>query len=275
MGTPFDELQERTKYARIWMRISARGYIFLRKVLRTKDRFRKKVCKLWRRKAYVVYGELKPMKTEETDKLERALHIYAKKYRQIGCNEVTIGWFGKERVDYLAFNTRGVWLCYEIKVTKADFRSKAAKTFVGNKNYYAMPMELYKEVADEIPNHIGVLVSQNGSQLYCDKNAKSVKISVPEKTLWQSLLRSLCRGYDAHWDEKDGSKAEWLKGELKRAFEQMKMYKEYETELYHKMRAMKSLLRERGITTEDIDNRLAEMESGEYYRKSKENENER
>ena len=64
------------------------------------------------------------------------------------CYEVTIGWYGKERVDYLTYDTNGVWRCYEIKVSKSDFYSKSHNTFLGHFNYYVMPEELYEQVKD-------------------------------------------------------------------------------------------------------------------------------
>ena len=48
--------------------------------------------------------------------------------------------------------------CYEIKVTKADFKSKNGHNFVGNHNFYIVPDELYSKVADLIPAGIGVIL---------------------------------------------------------------------------------------------------------------------
>lgn len=71
---------------------------------------------------------------------------------------MTVGWYGKERVDYITYDTKGIWRCYEIKVSKSDFHSKAKKTFVGHYNYFVLTRELYDEVKEEIPNHIGAYV---------------------------------------------------------------------------------------------------------------------
>jgi len=48
-------------------------------------------------------------------------------------------------------------ICYEIKVTAADFASKNGHNFVGNENYYVMPLELYTKVKDRVPEDIGVI----------------------------------------------------------------------------------------------------------------------
>ncbi|MBJ8108983.1 hypothetical protein JDS99_04800 [Bacillus cereus group sp. N6] len=108
-----------------------------------------------------------------------------------GCFEVTIGFNGNERVDYMTYDTKGVWRCYEIKVSLADFRSKAKKTFCGHFNYFVMPKELFEKVKDEIPSHVGVYV--NGM---CVKKAKKQKLLVEEKVLKDSLIRSLSRESD-------------------------------------------------------------------------------
>ena len=108
-------------------------------------------------------------KTDLTIDLEREIWEATRKQGVFGCFEVTIGWFGKERVDYLTYDTKGIWRCYEIKVSKSDFQSLAKNTFVGHFNYYVMPKELYDQVKDEIQKHIGVYI--NGG---CVKKAKQI-----------------------------------------------------------------------------------------------------
>lgn len=48
-------------------------------------------------------------------------------------------------------------ICFEIKVSRADFHSPNGHNFIGNLNYYVMPYELYKQVKDEIPENIGCI----------------------------------------------------------------------------------------------------------------------
>lgn len=127
-------------------------------------------------------------KTELTTQLERQIYAATNKQGVFGCFEVTIGWFGNERVDYMTYDTKGVWRCYEIKVSVADFRSKAKKTFCGHFNYYVMPGDLYEKVKDEIPHEIGVYV--NGASV---KRAKKLVPSVDIQILKDSMIRSLCR----------------------------------------------------------------------------------
>lgn len=130
-------------------------------------------------------------KTPQTAELERNIYLATKKQGVFGCFEVTIGWFGNERVDYLTFDTKGIWRCYEVKVSVADFRSKAKKTFCGHFNYYVLTQELYDKVKEEIPPHIGVYVHG-----FCAKRAKKQELIVDEQVLKDSFIRSLSREVD-------------------------------------------------------------------------------
>lgn len=127
-------------------------------------------------------------KTDLTIALEKKIWEETNKQGVFGCFEVTIGWFGNERVDYMTYDTKGIWRCYEIKVSKADFHSKAKKTFIGHYNYYVMPEELYDEVKDEIPIHIGVYCER-----YLKKRPKKQALGIDENILKNSMIRSLSR----------------------------------------------------------------------------------
>lgn len=135
---------------------------------------------------------------------------------------MTVGWYGKERVDYITYDTKGVWRCYEIKVSKSDFHSKAKKTFVGHYNYFVLTSELYKEVKSEIPNHIGVYVG--GSLI---KRAKKQKLSVDEQVLKDSMIRSLYRESEKILKSNEPSIVESMQRQINY---KESMYKEY----YHK-----------------------------------------
>lgn len=139
-------------------------------------------------------------KTKETIQFEKYLRRYTGKQGIFGCPEVTIGWFGNERVDFLTYDTNNCFKCYEIKVTKSDFYSKCHNTFVGNYNYYVMPRELYHEVKQDIPEEIGVLVENKiGDKIYEYSPLRSIKkaikqeLKVDKDILKNSLIRSLCR----------------------------------------------------------------------------------
>lgn len=127
-------------------------------------------------------------KTEMTLKLEQQIYTATAKQGTFGCFEVTIGWYGRERVDYMTYDTNGIFRCYEIKVSLSDFRSPAIKSFCGHFNYYVLTEELYEKVKGDIPKHIGVYV---GGRLA--KRPKKQELQVDEQTLKNSLIRSLAR----------------------------------------------------------------------------------
>lgn len=127
-------------------------------------------------------------KTDLTKELEKGIYDATNKTGIFGCFEVTIGFYGRERVDYVTYDTKGIWRFYEIKVSKEDFHSKAKVSFLGHFNYYVMPVALYEEVKDEIPDYVGVFT---GSAYI--KRAKKQELSIDENILKDSMIRSLNR----------------------------------------------------------------------------------
>lgn len=130
-------------------------------------------------------------KTETTKNLEKSIWRATKKLGVFCCYEVTIGFGGRERVDYITCDTKHIWRCYEIKASKSDFNSKAAKSFVGHYNYYVVTPELYEQIKDDVPKHIGVYAGG-----LCVKKAKKQKLEVSEKVLGYSMIRSLYREFE-------------------------------------------------------------------------------
>lgn len=111
-------------------------------------------------------------KTGLTIELECQIWNHTKKPRGLfGCFKVTIGWYGRERVDFMTYDTKGIWRCYEIKVSNADFRSKSKVSSLGHYNYYVMPEELFYQIESEIPAFVSVYTSNNG-YLTCKKKPK-------------------------------------------------------------------------------------------------------
>lgn len=172
-------------------------------------------------------------KTELTLELEKSLYKATAKQGLFSCFEVTIGFNSKnpERVDYITYDTKGIWRCYEIKVSKADFHSKAKKTFIGHYNYYVMPKELYEEVKDEIPKHIGVHTSS-----YCIKNAKKQDLAVDEKILKDSLIRSLYRDSKKLYQSENAKYIKQLKSKISHLERESKEWHNYYNEIYKKVR---------------------------------------
>lgn len=157
-------------------------------------------------------------KTLLTKKIENIL------YRKYGytlgtfiCFEVQFGFHvrhgEREFVDAATYSTNGELVCFEIKVSTSDFHSKAKTTFIGNKNYYVMPLELYEKVKDEIPPEIGVQVLCDSKE-HWDKETgwhrtmtygtselvtvkpckKQATHKFDENTILWSFVRSSCNG---------------------------------------------------------------------------------
>lgn len=108
---------------------------------------------------------------ETTDFLSKLL--IKDKFSGIGkywASEVSIdyGTVNVKRIDFMQFKPdgvvgigeieKGIFVCYEVKSCKADFESGFGKNFIGEKNYFVMPMSTYKEVLQDIPHNVGVLV---------------------------------------------------------------------------------------------------------------------
>lgn len=96
------------------------------------------------------------MKTTLTLDLEKTLYAYWEEQGATAVEEVTMP-DDAGIVDTLVRQADGVWRCFELKVTKADFHSSAKLSFIGNYNYFVFPASLYPKLKAEIPVHIGVM----------------------------------------------------------------------------------------------------------------------
>lgn len=173
------------------------------------------------------------MKTKETEQLEHDIRVATRKVGVFGCFEVTIGYAGKERVDFMTYEpAKKIFRCYEIKATKKDFHSPAKKSFVGDYNYFVLTKELWEAVKDEIPNEIGVYAGQ-----LCKKKAKrsplpdtmkyemrrtiegkSTRIEIPmREVLMESMVRSLYRDSDKLLQSHDEQMINRLKQRVSKA----------------------------------------------------------
>lgn len=127
-----------------------------------------------------------------------------------------------KRVDYMQFKPagvigisgieKGIFTCYEVKSCKADFKSGFGKNFVGEKNYFVMPMSTYKEVIHDIPHNVGVIAPipkyadkheefENPTELSADTDWKLcvIKQSVPQlrkRSMTELLFCMLRSGND-------------------------------------------------------------------------------
>lgn len=156
------------------------------------------------------------LKTQETLEIEKKLYANTIERGIYGAFEVTLD---RERVDFMTVDRKGIWRAYEIKVTKADFHSKAAKSFVGNYNYYCMPEWLYSEVKSEIQDYVGVTDGK-----WCLKKPKKVPLSLSTETLYMNLVCALNREADKYYNNQD----EDLIAKYKRVIDRLQKDKEKE-----------------------------------------------
>lgn len=154
------------------------------------------------------------MKTKLTRNLESTLYQYCYEQGAYVVEEVSMP-DKKGIVDTLSYqqlpNGEVEWRCYELKVTKSDFHSKAKLSFIGNYNYFVLPQKLYEEVQDEIPTHIGVMIYRAFDKKAIDlapqtlrtpgfltiaKRAQYQDLQVEEKPLTAHFVASLFREVD-------------------------------------------------------------------------------
>jgi hypothetical protein len=159
-------------------------------------------------------------KTELTKSLEKLIWNATVSQGTFGCFEVTIGWFGRTRVDYMTMDTDCTFRFYEIKVSKSDFYSKSDHTFLGHFNYYVMPDELYEIVKNDIPKHIGV---HNGTK--CIKKPVQQNLKIDPSDLKGYMVRSLCRDVKKMVNAENPTSIEILNREIQ---EERRMKKYYE-----------------------------------------------
>lgn len=131
---------------------------------------------------------------ETTEYLTRRIFSNTRRMGLFGCFEVTIGLGGSERVDYMTFDSKGIFRCYEVKSSKEDFYSDAKWSFVGHYNYFVLTKEVFEEVKGDIPDGVGAYV--NG---YARKRAKKNN-DVDTENLKTSMIRSLYREFEKSYN---------------------------------------------------------------------------
>ncbi|KRK95447.1 hypothetical protein [Companilactobacillus futsaii] len=134
------------------------------------------------------------MKTKLTKDLESTLYQYCLEQGSYVVEEVSMP-DKKGIVDTLSYQQLSdgqiEWRCYELKVTKADFHSKAKLSFIGNYNYFVLPQKLFEEVKAEIPTHIGVLIYRAFDQKAIENSPQTLRapgfLTVAKKAQYQDL----------------------------------------------------------------------------------------
>lgn len=80
--------------------------------------------------------------------------------------------------------------CFEVKISKDDYRSEHGHNFHGHHNYYVMPKELAYELKDDIPAHIGLIAYFPNSNTY-----RVVKECVPQEVSPEAAARLLYNAF--------------------------------------------------------------------------------
>lgn len=172
-----------------------------------------------------------------TEQLESQLWNHTKKRGTFGCFEVTIGWRGTERVDYLTYDTQGIFRCYEVKVSKADFYSNNKLSFLGHYNYFVMPIELYHQVKEDIADFVGVYAPKAG-KLVSVKRARKRELQVDKDVLKDSMIRSLYRESEKVISNRDALAIEKVRKDLnkakKKAYQNYRQHMDLRKKLYEK-----------------------------------------
>lgn len=105
--------------------------------------------------------------------------------------EVTLNYGSADvkRVDFMQFkpvNTmsasgieKGEFICYEVKSCMEDYKSGHGQNFIGERNYFVMPMSLYKSVVNTLAYNIGVMVPVPVSKGWYDEKDLYVEFENP------------------------------------------------------------------------------------------------
>ena len=144
-------------------------------------------------------------RTETTKELSELTEKYINPRRDpriYWAKEVTFdyGTLHQIRVDYMLFKPKnnsvsgiekGDFYCYEIKSSVADFESKHGHNFIGDYNYYVMPLDVFEKVKDKIPFAVGVFVPEK--PLRSVKKARRIDRQRPISEMLLMMFRSANR----------------------------------------------------------------------------------
>lgn len=111
-------------------------------------------------------------KSSETLLITRLVfeYLYLERGYRVGMEVAVPNGFHRPegRCDLLGYNNKKEFICVEVKITLADFKSKHGHNFVGNKNYYAVPLDLVDKIKDLVPKHVGIIAVKITPSVYAD-----------------------------------------------------------------------------------------------------------
>jgi hypothetical protein len=151
-------------------------------------------------------------KTQATRNLERAIwqYTHASGKQIYGAFEVTVGYIafrrdGYDRADYVTMATDGTIRAYELKTSVSDFRSPAILSWIGHYNYLVLTDAVYREVKEELPMNVGVLVADEAGNIRSEYKSGYHQHSIGECTeIMESMLKAAARDAAKYYMQEDG-----------------------------------------------------------------------
>ena len=188
-------------------------------------------------------------KREDTLMIERALVEMTKEKGIYGCEEITIGFvnqgFGGEIVDFMTMDSKGIFRCYEIKVTVPDLKSSAKKSWYGNYNYLVVSNELYTKLEDWeqfLPEGVGLIKYNTSLETVIKPKKKNIEINI-SLMLAQSMNRSMYYKMLKYYDSQSLEKMKKLKEKQRYWENQYRSENRERIDLYHKIKRFERLKR--------------------------------
>jgi len=112
--------------------------------------------------------------------------------REYPCKDCTGCVFIRRRYELGILTT-----CFEIKISKSDFKSHNGHNFVGNRNYYVIPKELYKQIVDLVPEDVGIILYHGHRCLI--KKKDSAHKDIDQSDLSRFLYNALKKWADGYY----------------------------------------------------------------------------
>ena len=213
-------------------------------------------------------------KTEETLMLEQALDDRCRKRREYGCAEVTIGFKstgkGDEIADFMSMDSKGIFRCYEIKVSLQDLRSEAKKSWYGDYNYLVVSESLYMQSpawGNYIPPYAGIMAGRN---LKIMRQAKKRPVSDEERNMLKdSLIRSVYWKMDQYRNASDLKTQKELQAELSSLQQEFDAYKQAHDRALWTLQDLEFYYRKNHQTEEFTPDQFAKLQRKEYAERIK------
>lgn len=188
-------------------------------------------------------------KRNDTLEIEKALVQMTKDKGIYGCEEITIGFVnqghGNEIVDFMTMNSKGIFRCYEIKVTISDLRSSAKKSWYGHYNYLVVSHELYEKIEDWtnfLPYGVGLIKFSSELETIIKPKKQNISNDI-ELMLAQSMSRSMYYKMNKYYDSQSIEKIKKIKDKLNYWERQYSSESKERIDLYHKIKRFERLKR--------------------------------